>query len=179
MCKNSLSISLQKLLENYHCPSKELFMFNFSKNQRKQLLAKLYITNYFPTSLANIILFFIIIQISIPSKLLLCKWLSSFFTFFHCPLPIIPQDCAGLLFSKTATALFPIPYFLYNLACPSIKTWSLDSLLQWKLAFATGDALSQSSVTKGNPRPLSFSFSSCYWKSASVLEASRSNPWTD
>ena len=111
--------------------------------------------------------------------MLLCKWLSSFFTFFHCPLPIIPQDCAGLLFSKTATALFPIPYFLYNLACPSIKTWSLDSLLQWKLAFATGDALSQSSVTKGNPRPLSFSFSSCYWKSASVLEASRSSPWTD
>ena len=142
MCKNSLSISLQKLLENYYCPSKELSMFNFSKNQRKQLPSTLYITNYFPTSLANFILFFTIIQISIPSKLLLCKWLSSFFTFFHCPLPISPQDCAGLLFPKTAIALFPIPVFLLQPSFPSIKTWSLESLLQWKLAFATGDALS-------------------------------------
>lgn len=30
-------------------------MFNFSKNQTKQLLSTLYTTNYFPTSLANII----------------------------------------------------------------------------------------------------------------------------
>ena len=48
MCKISLSISLQKLLENYHCPSKELFMFNLTFQKIKG-------SNYSPNCISQTI----------------------------------------------------------------------------------------------------------------------------
>lgn len=61
------------------------------------------------------------------------------------------QDCCSL---KWLSHYFLSPYSFYKLACPSIKIRSLESLLQWKLAFGTGDALS---LTKLSHERLSMS----------------------